>query len=93
MAHGAGLVLVGIAGLPGAGKSTVAAHLAGALGLRRACRDEIRRAMFPDCRWSPMERRAAFRAALLAARVNLTLGCATVLDGITLSRERERVKA
>lgn len=93
MAHGARLVLVGIAGLPGAGKSTVAAHLAGALGLRRACRDEIRRAMFPACRWSPIEARAAFRAVLLAARVNLSLGCATVLDGITLSRERERLQA
>lgn len=93
MTQSAGRVLVGIVGLPGAGKSTLAAGLAQALGLRRVCRDAVRAAMFPDCRWSPTERRAAFRATLLAAEVNLALGFSTVLDGMTLARARERDKA
>ncbi|MCE3003302.1 MAG: ATP-binding protein [Xanthomonadaceae bacterium] len=88
-----GRVLVGVVGLPGAGKSTLVARLQQSFGLRRVCRDAIRRAMFPDCRWSPTEKRAAFRASLLAAEVNLALGCSTVFDGMTLARERERDKA
>lgn len=93
MTQSAGPMLVGIVGLPGAGKSTLAGRLAREFALRRVCRDAVRAAMFPDCRWSPTEKRAAFRATLLAAEVNLALGCSTVLDGMTLAREREREKA
>jgi predicted kinase len=85
-------VVLGLVGLPGAGKSMVAAHLAGALGLRRVCRDAIRAAMFPECRWSPAEKHAAFRAVLLATEVNLALGASCVVDGMTLSRQRERAR-
>ena len=85
-------VVVGLIGLPGAGKSRVAAHLAATLGLRCVCRDAIRAAMFPDCRWSPTEKRAAFRAVLLATEVNLALGASTVVDGTTFARERDRAK-
>lgn len=84
--------IVALVGLPGAGKSTVAGHLARALGLRRVCRDAVRAAMFPQCRWTPTEKRAAYRAVLLATEVNLALGCATVVDGMTFSRERDRDK-
>jgi predicted kinase len=91
--HSAGRVLVGIVGLPGAGKSTLARRLAQDFALRRVCRDAVRAALFPECRWSPTEKRAAFRATLLAAEVNLALGFSTVLDGMTLARERERQKA
>lgn len=85
-------VVVGLVGLPGAGKSSVAVHLAAALGMRRACRDAIRAAMFPECRWTPTEKRAALRGVLLATEVNLALGESTVVDGMTLSRERDRAK-
>jgi predicted kinase len=81
-----------VVGLPGAGKSTLAAHLASTFGLRRVCRDALRAAMFPRCRWSPAEKRAALRGVLLAVEVNLALGESTVVDGMTLSRERERSK-
>jgi predicted kinase len=84
--------IVALVGLPGAGKSTVAGHLVRALGLRRVCRDAVRAAMFPQCRWTPTEKRAAYRAVLLATEVNLALGCATVIDGMTFSRERDREK-
>jgi predicted kinase len=70
----------------------LAAHLAQTFGLRRVCRDAVRAAMFPRCRYTPTEKRAAFRAVLLAAEVNLALGESTVLDGMTLTRERDRQK-
>jgi predicted kinase len=85
-------VVVTLVGLPGAGKSLVAGHLARELGLRRVCRDDVGAAMFPRCRWTPTERRAAFRAVLLAVEVNLVLGESTVIDGMTFSRERDRQK-
>lgn len=78
-------VVVTLVGLPGAGKSLVAGHLARELGLRRVCRDDVGAAMFPRCRWTPTERRAAFRAVLLAVEVNLVLGESTVIDGMTFS--------
>jgi predicted kinase len=84
--------IVALIGLPGAGKSTLAAYLAQTFGLRRVCRDAVRAAMFPRCRYTPTEKRAAFRAVLLAAEVNLALGEPTMLDGMTLSRERDREK-
>jgi predicted kinase len=85
-------IVVALIGLPGAGKSVVAAHLAARLGLRRVCRDAIRAAMFPRCAWTPTEKRAAFRAVLLATEVNLALGESTVIDGMTFSRTRDRDK-
>jgi len=76
-------------GLPGAGKSTVAAHLAAKLGLRRVDRDEIRASMFPRCDYSVLEKRAAFRALLHALEVNCALGHSSVIDGMTFSRRRD----
>lgn len=79
-------------GLPGAGKSVVARHLAEHLDLHRICRDDIRAALFPRCAFTLTEKRAAFRAALLALEVNLALGRDTVLDGMTFSRRRDRLR-
>jgi predicted kinase len=82
-------VVVALIGLPGAGKSTVAAALERELGLRRVCRDAIREAMFPRCEYSFVEKRAAFRTVLLAVEINCLLGEPTVIDGMTFSRRAD----
>jgi predicted kinase len=82
-------VVVALIGLPGAGKSTVAAALERELGLRRVCRDAIRDAMFPRCEYSFVEKRAAFRTVLLAVEINCLLGEPTVIDGMTFSRRAD----
>jgi predicted kinase len=82
-------VVVALIGLPGAGKSVVAHALVDQLGLRRVCRDTIRHAMFPVCAYSFAEKRAAFRAMLLALEINCMLGESTVIDGVTFSRRRD----
>ena len=82
-------LVVALIGLPGAGKSVVAAALAAEFGLHRVCRDELRRAMFPMCSYSYAEKRAAFRALLLAVEVNCALGRGSVIDGVTFSRRRD----
>ena len=51
-------LVVALVGLPGAGKSEVASFLARELALRLVSRDAIRAAMFPQCRYSPAEKRA-----------------------------------
>jgi len=82
-------VVVALIGLPGAGKSVVARALADQLGLRRVCRDTIRHAMFPACSYTFAEKRAAFRATLLALEINCLLGESTVIDGVTFSRRAD----
>ena len=89
---GATPVVVALIGLPGAGKSVVARALADQLGLRRVCRDTIRHAMFPSCSYTFAEKRAAFRATLLALEINCLLGESTVIDGVTFSRRRDLVR-
>ncbi len=87
--------LVAITGLPGAGKSTLAAAIAGACGWSRVDRDAIRAAMFPGDPPSLARTRAAFRTSLLAAELYLVEGRGCVLDGMTLARatDRKRVAA
>ncbi|MHB8448565.1 MAG: AAA family ATPase [Rudaea sp.] len=85
-------VVVALIGLPGAGKSVVARALEDQLGLRRVCRDAIRHAMFPKCAYSFAEKRAAFRAMLLALEINCLLGDSSVLDGVTFSRRRDLMR-
>jgi predicted kinase len=82
-------IVVALIGLPGAGKSVVARALEDQLGLRRICRDTIRAAMFPKCSYSFAEKRAAFRAQLVALEINCLLGNSSVLDGVTFSRRRD----
>ena len=82
-------LVVALIGLPGAGKSVVAQALAAEFGLQRVCRDELRRAMFPSCTYSYAEKRAAFRAVLLAVEVNCALGRGSVIDGVTFSSRRD----
>ena len=85
-------VVVALIGLPGAGKSVVARALEDQLGLRRVCRDAIRHAMFPRCSYSFAEKRAAFRAQLLALEINCMLGEPSVLDGVTFTRHRDLMR-
>ncbi|MDW8479374.1 MAG: AAA family ATPase [Xanthomonadales bacterium] len=90
-----GFLAVLLMGLPGAGKSTLAARLAAHFGLGLLSRDRLREAMFPQGEASPLERRAAFRALLLALEVSVVLGRPVVVDGLTLARraDRERLRA
>ncbi len=90
--HAARPVVVALMGLPGAGKSTVARALVEQLGLRCVDRDLIRGALFPRCRYSFMEKRAAFRALLLALEINCVLGESTVIDGCTFSRRQDLLR-
>ncbi len=82
-------VVVALIGIPGAGKAHVAQALSAQLGLRRVNRDVIRAAMFPQCRYSFAEKRAAFRALLLAVEINCVLGESSVIDGVSFSRRRD----
>jgi predicted kinase len=85
-------LVVALIGLPGAGKIVVARALEDQLGLRRVCRDAIRHAMFPRCAYSFAEKRAAFRAQLLALEINCMLGESSVLDGVTFTRRRDLMR-
>lgn len=79
-------VVVALIGLPGAGKSMVAGYLHERLQVRIVNRDEIRRALFPECAYSQPEKRASIQAAFLAVEVNSALGESTVVDGMTFSK-------
>lgn len=82
-------IVVALMGVPGAGKSTLARALEREFALRRVCRDAIRAAMFPACEFSYLEKRAAFRAVLLALEINCLLDASSVLDGMTFSRRED----
>jgi predicted kinase len=86
------VTVVAMVGLPGAGKTVVARHLCQVLGWRRVCRDLIRDAMFPDCRYTLLEKRAAQRAVWSATAVNVALRLSCVVDGMTLSRSSARAR-
>ena len=81
--------VVALIGIPGSGKAHVAEALVAQLGMRRVNRDSIRDAMFPECTYSFAEKRAAFRALLLAVEINCVLGQSTVIDGVSFSRRRD----
>lgn len=81
--------VVALIGIPGSGKAHVARALSELLGMRRVDRDAIRGAMFPQCNYSFAEKRAAFRALLLAVEINCLLGESSVIDGVSFSRRRD----
>ncbi len=83
-------LVVALIGLPGAGQTEVARFLAERLSIRLLCRDTIRAALFPRCANTLPEKRAAFRALLMALEVNCALGESSVLDGMTLARASDR---
>ena len=87
----AGVVV--LAGLPGAGKSTLARALAARIDDARVIdKDEVRHALFAPCDYSSAERDVTFSAMLDAARYHLARGRVVLFDGLTFSRQVE-VKA
>lgn len=95
------LLLIGLIGLPGSGK-TCAAHIiedcfATALApgeRRRRCiiisRDDARAALFPNGTATTEEKAAAFRECLSNADAALEHGCSVILDGCTFARQADR---
>ena len=82
--------VVVLAGLPGAGKSTLARALAGRIpGARVIDKDEVRHALFAPCDYSSTERDVTFSAMLDAARYHLGRGRVVLFDGLTFSRQVE----
>ena len=74
-------------GLPGSGKTTLAAALAPRIPARTVSRDSLRAAMFRPCSFTEREKTAAFQAVLRAVTVNCELGVSTIVDGMPFSRE------
>ncbi|HUQ64128.1 MAG TPA: AAA family ATPase [Acidimicrobiales bacterium] len=79
-----------LAGLPGAGKSTLAAAIAARLpDVRVVDKDEVRHALFAPCDYSAAERDITFSVMLDAARYHLGRGRIIIFDGLTFSRRTE----
>ena len=79
-----------LVGLPGAGKSTLAASLARRLADARVLdKDEVRHALFAPCDYTSAERDVVFAAMLDAARYHLGRGRVVIFDGLTFSRRAQ----
>lgn len=81
--------LVALAGLPGAGKTTLATWLGAETGFVVASRDVIRKAMFPQCQFTLKEKEAAFDALKSSIAIMLSMRISVVTDGICFSSARE----
>ena len=82
--------VVVLAGLPGAGKSTLAAALAGRIPDARIIdKDQVRDALFAPCDYSAAERDVSFAAMIDAARYHLGRGRVVIFDGMTFSRQSQ----
>ena len=83
--------LVVLAGLPGAGKSTLARALADRLPDARILdRDAVRDALFDPADATAAERTVTFTALLDATRYHLSRGRVVILDGVPFLRRHER---
>lgn len=88
--------IVVLVGLPGAGKSTLAAALSQRIPDARVLnKDVVRAALFEPCDYSAAERDISFSTMLDAARYHLGRGRVAILDGLAFPRpgEEEAVDA
>ena len=84
-------VAVAIMGLPGAGKTVVAAELQRRVaGMRRVSRDELRAELLERPDYGDAEKRMLLGAVLERTERHLASGRDVVLDGLTFSRRAER---
>lgn len=83
-------LVVALCGLPGSGKSTLAGPLCEHLGLAEINRDKLREQMFPNCRYTEEEKRAAYAAVLKWLRAHCATGESSLIDGMTFGRRSER---
>jgi predicted kinase len=83
-------LVVALCGLPGSGKSTLAAALCERHGLAEINRDKLRAELFPDCRYTEEEKRAAYAAVLRWLRAHCAVGESCLIDGMTFGRRAER---
>lgn len=82
-------MLIALAGLPGAGKSTLAKRLQARLHCEVVSRDTIRMTEFP--KWDDRAaKRAAFEIVRLEVSVLLRAGATIIVDGATLATRGER---
>ncbi len=82
-------MLIALAGLPGAGKSTLAKGLQARLHAEIVSRDTIRMAEFPE--WDDRAaKRAAFEIVRLDVSLLLRTGATVIVDGATLAARGER---
>ena len=81
--------VVALVGLPGSGKSVLAARLV-PRGFALIDRDAIRAQLFPECAFTPAEKQAANQAVLATLRAHCVAGRESLLDGMTFGRRRER---
>lgn len=78
-----------LAGLPGAGKSTLARALASRLDDARVLdKDAIRDALFGPCDYTVTESQVSVSAMLDAARYHLGRGRTVIFDGMTFARRQ-----
>lgn len=88
----AGIVL--LVGVPGAGKSTLAAALASRVPDARVLdKDAVRHALFDPCDYSSAERSITFTAMVDATRYHLGRGRVVVVDGLAPSPTDSEVRA
>lgn len=80
-------MLIAMAGLPGTGKSTIAARLAEKLGDVVLCKDVVRTEMFATIDYSREQDDATMEAIYARARrILCTTGHAVIIDGRTFSK-------
>jgi predicted kinase len=89
-AVGVGPGVIVLVGLPGAGKSTLAAALTRRLPDARVLdKDRVRHVLFDPCDYTSAERDVVFAAMLDAARYHLGRDRVLVFDGLTFSRRSQ----
>ena len=82
--------VIALMGLPGSGKTTLAAYLVQRHALTLIDRDAIRSEMFPECAFTQAEKQAANQAVLERLREHCAAGRSSLLDGMTFGRKSER---